>query len=125
MMENNEIPNQNIQGLIEMAIKEQLSWLTLASVLNELTPTITISKQIIKILLKELENSQSNLKEHIVEGSLKCEKSTLVMQNEETDIQFPDEDKLDFVNDVEIDQTDETFQNEDKDSKRFEKENDK
>ena len=125
MLETIEIPNQNIQGLIKMAINEQLPWLTLASVLDELTPTIAISKQVIKILLKELETIQTKLKEHQDEDESKMEVNS-VSQNEESKMQFPDEDKIDFTNDViEIDHADETFENEDEDSERVEKENDK
>ena len=123
MMETIEIPNQNIQGLIKMAIKEQLPWLTLASVLDELTPTIAISKQVIKILLKELETIQTKLKEHQDEDDSITEVDS-VTQNEESKIQFPDEDKVDCTNDViEIDQADETFENGAEDSERLEKEN--
>ena len=68
MMETIDIPNQNIQALIRMAINEELSWLTLASVLDELIPTIAISKQVIKILLTELETLQTKLKTIQVEG---------------------------------------------------------
>ena len=110
-METHEIPNQNFHGLIEMAIKDQLSWLTLASVVDELTPTIAISKQVIKILVKELENLQSKLKQYQVKASSTSEKLTFMVQNEETKIEI--KDKIDnYSNDIiEIDQTDdETFE---------------
>ena len=115
MMETIEIPNQNIQGLIKMAINEQLPWLTLASVLDELTPTITISKQIIKILLKELENLQSKLKEYQVKTGTKYEQLTPMIRIR---------DEINFTNDViEIDQADELLDLETQEFVRDEEEN--
>ena len=48
-----------IKCLIEMALENQISWLTLDSIINELTPTLENSKQIIKLLLKEFRGHQS------------------------------------------------------------------
>ena len=45
-----------IKCLIQMALKNEISWHTLHSIINELTPTLEKSKQIIKALLKEFEN---------------------------------------------------------------------
>ena len=121
MLETIEIPNQNIQGLIKMAIKEQLSWLTLASVLDELATTFAISKQVIKILVTELETLQTTLKKAQVDGVSISEQETSITQNEERKILFPEEDKIDCTNDVlEID---ETFENKPKDSEIVGEEN--
>ena len=48
-----------IKCLLEMALKSDISWLTLQSIINELTPTLEKSKEINKALLKEFENHQS------------------------------------------------------------------
>ena len=62
MKQSDEIPVDKIQSFIEMAFKEQLTWVTLASIMDDLTPTFAISKQVIKILLTELEALQTKLK---------------------------------------------------------------
>ena len=48
-----------IKCLIEMAIKSEMSWLSLDPVIDKLTPTLEKSRQIVKILLKEFETHQS------------------------------------------------------------------
>ena len=44
-----------LEGVITMALKNEISWKMLDLLLEELTPTLEKSKQVIKILLKELE----------------------------------------------------------------------
>ena len=41
---------------IRMAFQDMISWLTLVSILEEMTPTIVECKQLIKVLLDELQN---------------------------------------------------------------------
>ena len=48
-----------IKCVIEMALKGEISWLMLDSIITGLTPTLEKSKQIIKALLKEFENHQT------------------------------------------------------------------
>ena len=45
--------------LIEMALKSEINWQTLHSAINGLAPTLEKSRQIIRILLEELETHQS------------------------------------------------------------------
>ena len=107
MNQSSKIPINKIQGLIEMAVQEQLSWQLLAPVLDELTPTIAISKQVIKILLTELETLQSRFKKNQVVCCSNCEKSTPATQDEETENQIQEKDEIDWTNGVvEIDQAD-------------------
>ena len=47
--------SSRIEGVIIMALKREISWKMLDSILDELTPTLDKSKQVIKILLKELQ----------------------------------------------------------------------
>ena len=49
-----------ITCLIEMALKGENSWLTLGLLIDGLTPSLARSREIIRILLKELENYQSS-----------------------------------------------------------------
>ena len=112
MNQSNKIPIDKIHGLIEMAVQEQLSWQTMASVLDELTSTIAISKQVIKILVTELESLQSKLKKNPVVSCSNCEKSTQIMQDKETEnqIKIKEKDGIDWTNDiVESYQADEIF----------------
>ena len=48
-----------IKCLIEMTLEDQISWLTLDSIITKLTPTLEKSKQIIRALLKEFKDHQS------------------------------------------------------------------
>ena len=48
-----------IKCVLEMALKGEISWLMLDSIIAGLTPTLEKSKQIIKALLKEFENHQA------------------------------------------------------------------
>ena len=110
MNQNNKIPIDKIQSFIEMAVQEQLSWQTLAPVLDELTPTVAISKQVIKILLTELETLQSKTKNNKVVSCSNCEQSSPVIQIDETENQIQEKDEFDWTNEViETDQEDETF----------------
>ena len=96
-----------------MAVQEQLSWQTMASVLDELTYTIAMSKQVIKILVTELESLQSKLKKNPVVSCSNCEKSTQIMQDKETEnqIKIKEKDGIDWTNDiVESYQADEIFE---------------
>ena len=47
-----------IKCLIEMALEDHISWLTLDTIINELTPTLEKSKQITKAFLKEFGTHQ-------------------------------------------------------------------
>ena len=49
-----------IEGVIIMALKNEISWKMLDSFMEELTPTLDKSKQVIKILVKELQALQSS-----------------------------------------------------------------
>ena len=51
----NEI-NLKIDSVIDMTLRKIIPWTTLAIMLNEMTPTIESSKQVIKILLHTLES---------------------------------------------------------------------
>ena len=50
--------SSRIETVIVMALKNEISWKMLDSLLEELTPTIEKSKQVIKILLNELQTLQ-------------------------------------------------------------------
>ena len=44
--------------IIQMALEHKFSWSTLALMLDEMTPTLKHSKQLVKVLLEELQNLQ-------------------------------------------------------------------
>ena len=50
-----------IEGVIVMALKNEISWKMLDSFMEELTPNFDKSKIVIKVLLKELKALQSSL----------------------------------------------------------------
>ena len=60
MAENSSISlSTKIKCLIDMALNNEISWLTLNSLINNLAPTLEKSKEIIKIILKEFQEFQS------------------------------------------------------------------
>ena len=60
MSENYSVsPSAKIKCLIDMALTNEISWLTLSYLIDNLAPTLKKSKEIIKIILKEFEEFQS------------------------------------------------------------------
>ena len=53
---------------IKMTLEKKLSWHTLSSLLEEMISDLSESKQLIRILLKELETSQSKLENDLGKG---------------------------------------------------------
>ena len=53
-----------VSNLICLAMKKEISWSILSSLLDEMSSTLVKSKQVIKILLKELENLNVNLSKY-------------------------------------------------------------
>ena len=52
----NPTEDLNIETMIDMTFRKKIPWTTLAIMLNELTPTLETSKQVIKVLLYTLES---------------------------------------------------------------------
>ena len=48
--------NLKIDSIIDMTLRKIIPWTTLATLLNEMTPTLESSKQVIKVLLHTLES---------------------------------------------------------------------
>ena len=48
--------NLNIDSIIDMTLRKIIPWTTLATLLNEMTPTLESSKQVIEVLLHTLES---------------------------------------------------------------------
>ena len=61
-----------IEGVIIMALKSEISWKMLDFILEELTPTLDKSKQVIKILLKEMQALQSSFQK--IKSECDCQK---------------------------------------------------
>ena len=57
-----------IETVIVMALKNEISWKMLDSLMEELTPTLEKSKQVIKVLLKEVQSLQSSFQKMILHG---------------------------------------------------------
>lgn len=69
--------------IIDTAIKKEISWTTLASILNEMTPTLSKSKQVINILLAVLQNKlQEKPNEDRLDMTPKIEVNENVDENE-------------------------------------------
>ena len=117
MNQINKIPIDKIQGLIDLAVQEQLSWQLLAPVLDELTPTIAISKQVIKILLTELETLQLKVNKNLVLSCSNCDKSTPATQDEETECQIQYRDQMDW--EIAVNESDEADEINDKETQSF------
>ena len=66
LLENSNNPqndiNLKIDSIIDMTLRKKIPWTTLAIMLNELTPTLEISKQVIKVLLHNLETLSNKQK---------------------------------------------------------------
>ena len=58
-----------VSNMISLALKKEISWSILSSLLDEMSSTLVKSKQVIKILLKELENLNLNANEDSNEGT--------------------------------------------------------
>ena len=52
--------SRKIKCLIEMALKGEISWFNLGLLIDGLTPTLARSREIIRILWKELETHQNS-----------------------------------------------------------------
>ena len=63
-----------VEGVIVMALKNEISWQMLDLLLEELTPTLEKSKQVIKILLKELHALSSSFQK------MKAQKDSLTIE---------------------------------------------
>ena len=46
--------NLKIDSIIDMTLRKKIPWTTLATMLNEMTPTLETAKQVIKVLLRTL-----------------------------------------------------------------------
>ena len=62
-----------IETVIIMALKNEISWKMLVSFMEELTPTLEKSKQVMKILLKEVQALQSSLQK--MKAACDCHKT--------------------------------------------------
>ena len=63
-----------VEGVITMALNNEISWKMLDLLLEELTPTLKKSKQVIKILLKELQALSSSFQK------MKAQKDSLTIE---------------------------------------------
>ena len=70
---------------LKMALENNFSWTTLASMLDEMTPTLSKTKQLVKVLLQELQKLQKE-NQGIVQN--KCQPSNKIdLQNDDLEIQ--------------------------------------
>ena len=71
--------SSRIETVIVMALKNEISWKMLDLFLEELTPTFDKSKQVIKILVKELQALQSSLQK--MKAECDCHKMIESVEN--------------------------------------------
>ena len=69
--------------IIKMALEHKFSWSTLALMLDEMTPTLKHFKQLVKVLLEELQNQQDKYQ-------------NLVHQTDRNAINVEDHESLDW-----------------------------
>ena len=69
--------------IIKMTLEHKFSWSTLALMLDEMTPTLNQSKQLVKVLLEELQNQQDKYQ-------------NLVHQTDRNAINVEDHESLDW-----------------------------
>ena len=66
---------EDFKRLIELASQNKISWEVLFSYLENWTPTIEMSKQVIRMLLRDLQTFQSKLQQKNINGGFKNEPS--------------------------------------------------
>ena len=75
---------------IQMALENNFSWTTLALMLDEMTPTLTKTKQLVKVLLNELQTLQKKHQEFVGERAqlydkVQCETDEIeILENKST-----------------------------------------
>ena len=80
--------NEKVKSFLDMAFKGEISWNSLESLLEDFSQDLKSSKQIIKILSKELKNLLTKLKENIQnDGEIDSE---CIVDAEEVPIQVSD-----------------------------------
>ena len=58
---------------IQIALENKFSWITLASMLDQMTPTLSQSKELVRVLLKELQNLQRKHQELVQQTTISSE----------------------------------------------------
>ena len=67
MTKDNEDSEKYFQSSLQLALKNNISWKLLGSILDEMTPNLSKSKQVIKFLLEELEKMHLKLQENMAQ----------------------------------------------------------
>ena len=83
--------------LFGLAMKKEISWAILSSLLDEMSSTLVKSKQVIKILLKELENLNLNTGKDLNEGEQK-DFSIVTNTNDELEIEENSVSEIEDIN---------------------------
>ena len=93
MSESSSIsPSTKIKCLIDMVLNNEISWLTLNSLIDNLAPTFERSKEVIKIILKEFQEFQCKQSKTGDPG----EKVESLMPNEQQEHQLTSRDNLEI-----------------------------
>ena len=89
-----EIPTQNVKVdfryFISSALQKNITWEALDVFLNDLTPTLATSKQVIKVLIKELQKLQSKLQD-LQNDKIKDEDEIQIIEDENDSLQNTNE----------------------------------
>ena len=86
-----------VSNMIGLAMKKEISWAILSSLLDEMSSTLVKSKQVIKILLKELENLNLNTGKDLNEGKQK-DFSIVTNTNDELEIEENSVSEIEDIN---------------------------
>ena len=65
MTKNNEDIEKYFQSSLQLALRNKMSWKFLGLLLDEMTPNLAKSKQVIRFLLEELEKMHLKLQENL------------------------------------------------------------
>ena len=71
---------------IKMALNYKVSWTTLALMLQDMTPTLKQSRQLVKVLLKELQNLQKKFQNLAKDETSSIMDDEVYNENEEIEI---------------------------------------
>ena len=91
--------SSRIEVVIMMALKNEISWKVLNLILEELTPTLDKSKQVVKILFKELQTLQSSFQK--VKAQCVCHKTIESYDENVTESKKSEENTRNESNDLE------------------------
>ena len=84
MGKDSEDMEKYFQSSLQMALRNNISWILLGSILDEMTPNLAKSKQVIRFLLEELEKMHLKLQESLAQNNVNETESMIDTTVDET-----------------------------------------